>query len=230
MKKKLIFLLFAASFWSQAVLSQRTDAKAYYIDEHGVEQETTSISDGQAPLEVTFRANPSGMEDYSPSYEWHFRKSVPNEGMRELFVRYEENTQYTFTESGDYTIVLKTFLAPTLDPDSTAITISISQSELEFPNAFSPNHDGHNEEFKPKKIKNIVKFHAIIINRYGQKIYEWYDPNGKWDGTHNGHDVREGVYFVLVSAKGSDGKEYNIRQDVNLLRGFREGGRTGGSN
>ena len=28
------------------------------------------------------------------------------------------------------------------------------------------------------------------------------------------------VYYVLVRAKGADGREYNIRKDVNLLRGY----------
>jgi len=30
--------------------------------------------------------------------------------------------------------------------------------------------------------------------------------------------VKDGVYFVLVNARGADGKEYNIRRDVNLIR------------
>lgn len=38
-----------------------------------------------------------------------------------------------------------------------------------------------------------------------------------------GKDVAQGVYFVLVKAKGADGKEYNIKRDVNLLRGYTEG-------
>ena len=51
-----------------------------------------------------------------------------------------------------------------------------------------------------------------------------------WDGTYNGHPVKEGVYFALIKAKGADGKEYNFRKDVNLLRGHREGsGSDGGS-
>jgi hypothetical protein len=42
--------------------------------------------------------------------------------------------------------------------------------------------------------------------------------------------VKDGVYFLLCKARGADGKEYNIRKDVNLLRKFVEGGRTGGTN
>ena len=52
--------------------------------------------------------------------------------------------------------------------------------------------------------------------------YEWDDPAGGWDGTSGGHDVAQGVYFMQVRAKGADGKTYNIRRDVNLLRGYTE--------
>jgi len=42
--------------------------------------------------------------------------------------------------------------------------------------------------------------------------------------------VKEGVYYVLVKAKGSDGRVYNIRKDVNLLRGYIETGNSGTTN
>jgi gliding motility-associated-like protein len=230
MKKKALFLFFAAAFCSCPALSQTVDPQAYYTDEEGLDQTTREIKDGQAPLEVTFRSNPSDMDEYTPSYEWHFRRLEAEGGQQELFVRYEEDTQYTFTESGTYHIVQKTRLEQDgAELDSVTIVITIAESRLEFPNAFSPNDDGKNDLYgaygvndpkSGKRYKNIVKFRAIIINRWGQKIYEWNDPAGSWDGKHNGHDVPEGVYYVVVSAKGADGKEYNIRKDVNLLRGY----------
>ena len=73
-----------------------------------------------------------------------------------------------------------------------------------------------------------ISFRAIILNRWGQKLYEWNDPAGGWDGKHNGHDVKDGVYFVQVIAKGADGRDYHIRKDVNLLRGYTEGGNSSG--
>jgi len=230
MKKKAFFLLFAAMLWSLNSLSQSVNPLAYYTDEKDLEQETTTISDGQAPLTVIFRANPSDMEGHNPSYEWHFRR-MESEGHRELFVRYEEDTQYTFNESGTYNIVLKTqLMTDTVELDSVTITVAIAESKLEFPNAFSPNGDGINDIYKAKEgWRSIVKFRAIIINRWGQKLYEWSDPAGGWDGKHNGHDVKDGVYYVQVTAKGADGKDYHIRKDVNLLRGYSEGGTTGGT-
>ena len=216
------------------------DPRAYYIDDDGLEQDTTAILDAQAPLDVTFRANPSDMDGYMPSYEWHFRLASNNGEESELFVRYEEDTQYTFNESGTYKVILKTRLEQDgAELDSVVINISISESRLKFPNAFSPNGDGINDRYgaygvndpeSPDHYRSIVEFHAIIINRWGQKIYEWRDPAGYWDGTFNGHDVSEGVYFVQVKAKGADGREYHIRKDVNLIRGYTEGTSNSGNN
>ena len=230
MKKKFIILFLLASFWSLAALSQQVNPLAYYTDKDGELQETTSITDGEAPLDVTFRANPTGMDDYTPAYEWHFRKVEKDAGVEELFVRYEEDTQYTFNESGTYNIMLKTYLREEgIELDSTVISITISESRLEFPNAFSPNDDDINDIYGAKGVndpnssahwRSIVEFHGYIFNRWGQKLFEWTDVSKGWDGTFNGSPVKQGVYFVLVKAKGADGREYNIRKDVNLLRGY----------
>jgi gliding motility-associated-like protein len=213
-------------------IAQKVDPQAYYIDEEGNDMESRNVDKVDAPLDVTFRSNPSEMDDYSPSYEWHFYKMDSENGseLTPLFVRYEEDTQYTFTEAGTFHVVQKTYLGQDDQLlDSTLIVVVIPSSKLEFPNAFSPNGDGHNETYHAKEgYKGIVSFHATIINRWGQKLYEWNDPAGGWDGTFHGKPVRDGVYFVIVNAKGSDGVKYNIRKDVNLLRGLRDsGGGTG---
>ena len=98
----------------------------------------------------------------------------------------------------------------------------ITESKLSFPNAFSPNGDGKNDKFIAKECQNISEFHAYIFNRWGQKLFDWTNSADGWDGTYNGKPVNEGVYFLLCKAKGTDGKTYNIRKDVNLLRGYIE--------
>ena len=214
------------------LLAQKVNPQAHYIDKDGNEVDTISVDNGDAPLDVTFYSNPSEIDDCTPSYEWHFRKMDENSDFVELFVRYEEDTQYTFTEAGTYHVVQKTYYCDEEQlPDTTTIIVVVPSSKLEFPNAFSPNGDGKNELYQAKEgYKGIVSFRATIINRWGQKIYEWNDPAGGWDGTFKGKPVREGTYFVIVNAKGSDGVNYNIRKDVNLLRslkGVGAGGETG---
>ena len=228
MKKIFIFLLFALFLGTMTAFSQKVDPKAYYTDSDGNDQVTDNISEGQAPLKVIFRANPEEMDGYTPSYEWHFRRAPKDGTSEELFVRYEEDTEYTFTESGTFNVILKTRLEQDGEElDSAVVTVTILESRLKFPNAFSPNNDGTNDKYgaygvndpnSPDHWRSIVKFHAIIINRRGQKLYEWYDPAGFWDGNYNGHPVKEGVYYVVVSAEGAEGHKYNIRKDINLLR------------
>lgn len=194
---------------------------ATYVDADGMEVESTDNIDGQAPLTVTFHANPSGMEDYSPTYEWHFRIEGEN---KDLLVRYEEDTEYTFTTAGTTLVTLHVKYTGDATADSTTnvFYVTISESKLVFPNAFSPNGDGINDVFKAKEYQSIVEFHAYIFNRWGQKIHDWTDPAEGWDGTYNGKDVKDGAYFLLCKAKGADGTVYTIKKDVNLLRGYIE--------
>ncbi|SHM18331.1 gliding motility-associated C-terminal domain-containing protein [Xylanibacter ruminicola] len=100
-----------------------------------------------------------------------------------------------------------------------SLTSTGDESKLVMPNTFTPNGDGHNDIFKAKEYRNLSEFHAYIFNRWGQKLYEWTDPAEGWDGTYHGSEVKTGVYFVLVKARGTDDVIYNIRKDVNLLRG-----------
>ncbi len=126
--------------------------------------------------------------------------------------------QIIFTVWAMFASLLACAQTDTSATDSTATTGS--ESKLIMPNAFSPNNDSHNDIYQPKEYKNLVEFHAYIFNRWGQKLYEWSDPSTGWDGTYKGHAVKEGVYYVLVKARGADDVVYNIRKDVNLLRGY----------
>ena len=179
-----------------------------------------------APLEAHFRANPQNQGIYTSHYEWSFTR----EGETEPYlIRYEEDTNYTFTEAGTHHIVCYATFTNGNDKieytdeywsERGYIKVAISESSLVMPNAFSPNGDKLNDIYKAKSYKSIVEFHAIIFNRWGQKLYEWNDPEDGWDGKYNGHDVKQGVYFVQVKATGSDGRKYNIRRAVNLLRDY----------
>ena len=191
--------------------------KATYI-EKGVEVEKTEDFTANAPLYVEFTSNPSDL-DTGATIEWH----ISNTSAGINITRYEENTSYTFTVAGKHVITLNVVQDGDI-LESKSISITISDSHLEMPNAFSPNGDGINDYFQAKtNSKSIVEFHAYIFNRHGQTLSDWTDwQNEKsgWDGTHNGHPVKDGVYFVYVKALGADGTEYNIRRDVNLLRNF----------
>lgn len=225
--RTLLLLVLCTTLQAYADEVPTIDPQATFTTDEG--EETGTSYSGSAPLTVVFHANAENVGMYTPHYEWRFTK----EGETQPYlVRYEEETEYTFTEACSHRIVLyATFIngndtvAYTKDywQDAQPITIQISESKLEMPNAFSPNGDGINDIYRAKNnYQSIVEFDAYIFNRWGQKIYEWHDPAGGWDGKFNGKDVKQGVYFVLVKAKGADGRKYNIKKDVNLLRGYTE--------
>ena len=211
-----ILLTVFAMFVSLSASAQSVEISAIYIDDSGVETETRNDFSGQAPLSVSFRANPQDMEGLDPTYEWHFRMEGES---KDFMVRYEENTDYTLTKAGKTYVTLYANLGNE-ERDSSRICVTISESKLLMPNAFTPNGDTHNDVYKAKEYQSIVEFHAYIFNRWGQKLFEWTNPAEGWDGNYNGSPVKEGVYFVVVKARGADGIVYNIRKDVNLLRGF----------
>ena len=35
--------------------------------------------------------------------------------------------------------------------------------------------------------------------------------------------MKDGVYFLVVSAKGSDGYDYNIKKAINVISGYNNG-------
>lgn len=195
----------------------------------GETQEVTEYS-GSAPLQVHFAPNVENPEGYEAYYEWRFYKEGTS--IEEPYlVRHEEETDFTFNEAGGHCIALIAYFMNGNDTivkydtdywmDATPIRISISTSKLDFPNAFSPNGDGMNDIYRAKTdYQSIVEFKAVIYNRWGQKLYEWNNPAGGWDGTYKGNPVKQGVYYVQVTAKGADGRCFNIKKDVNLLRTF----------
>lgn len=184
-----------------------------------------------APIIGRFQANPENHEGWTALYEWRFTKESQSEP---YLIRYDQDTEVTFTEYGKTIVCCYVkFINGTdtiaydkeyWDENIGEMSVTVKESRLEMPNAFSPNGDEYNEIYKPKKnYQSIVEFHAVIYNRYGQKLFEWDDPSTGWDGTYNGKPVKEGVYYCQVKARGADGIRYNIKKDVNLLRGFTEG-------
>ena len=215
MKQRIIILLMMLGCVATGTYATIT-ITAIYTDK-GDEVRKTEDFEGEAPLQVRFEAD---MEDIEAGWtlEWRFIHEGASGGSS--VTRYEESPEYTFVDAGKTDVMVYVCLQNE-HVDSAKIGVTIYDSILEMPNAFTPNDDGANDTYSAKKNhRSIVEFHAYIFNRWGQKLYEWTDVNGEWDGTYNGHPVKDGVYYVLVNARGADGKEYKIRRDVNLIRKY----------
>ena len=96
-------------------------------------------------------------------------------------------------------------------------------SFIEFPNVFTPNGDGENDYFNAvyDGYEAIETFQGQVFNRFGALMYEWTDvtdPVSGWDGTYKGKEAAEGVYMLVISAKGTDGVEHRIQRTLTLSR------------
>lgn len=84
------------------------------------------------------------------------------------------------------------------------------------PNTFTPDKDDYNETFLPVFPPNIEisKYHLTIYNRWGELLFESFDPEGGWRGTYgvnSGNIVKEGVYvwkISFVNPLNNEAKEY----------------------
>ena len=214
-----------ALFCITLTVSAKVELKVTYTDETGSEVTETENFTADAPL-VARLTSDAGEVYEGASLVWRIRNQKSGTNV----TRYDEETTFTFTDAGINAVTL--IVNQQGEPiDSAYIEITITESHLEMPNAFSPNDDGYNDFYGAKgachpeasgHYKSIVEFHAYIFNRHGQKLYDWDDITKGWDGTYNGHPVKDGVYFVYVKARGADGVEYNIRKDVNLIRNYNE--------
>jgi len=83
------------------------------------------------------------------------------------------------------------------NPQNFVVTIELCPNELFYiPNAFTPDGDERNNTFKPIITSGVDLFNYsfYIYNRWGQVIWESYNPNTGWDGTFNTIMCQDGVY------------------------------------
>lgn len=133
-----------------------------------------------------------------------------------------EEINYTFNQNGTYIVSLevsdRTLQCTNILPE---VTINISDTYLEVPNAFSPGTTpGINDEFRVA-YRSLNSFKCWIFNRWGAEIYHWTDPAQGWDGKKGGKYVAPGVYFYVIEATGSDGKRIKRKGSINILRSKR---------
>ncbi len=90
---------------------------------------------------------------------------------------------------------------------------------IEMPNVFTPNGDNTNDIFHPVKILSIVKFEIVILNRWGNVMYEANDFLQGWDGTTpQGNEAVDGVYFWKLNYVDAYDKTGTMHGNVTLIR------------
>lgn len=90
--------------------------------------------------------------------------------------------------------------------------------QLLVPNAFSPNGDGLNDEFRIMNFGYQVLKEFRVFNRWGEQIFTTADGTKGWNGTQNGKAVESGSYPYYIRMQFRDGTQKVFKGDVTLIR------------
>jgi gliding motility-associated-like protein/uncharacterized repeat protein (TIGR01451 family) len=88
---------------------------------------------------------------------------------------------------------------------------------LHVPNVFTPNGDGRNDTFVIPDLTNYEENEIVIINRWGNVIYQKKNYQNDWTG----EGLNEGTYFYLLKVKSKKGNWDTYKGYITLLRSKR---------
>jgi gliding motility-associated-like protein len=159
----------------------------------------TATSIYTAPLYVHVSNNTSG----ATNYNWYFPTATAS----------TYNSDYTFTNSGTYTITLIAYNNTPTCADTATLTITVLPEDtagIFIPNIFSPNGDGNNDVFEIK-IMNATLELVEIYDRWGVQVCNALDltttknansTSYAWTGrSTSGMECSSGTYFYCIKIK-----------------------------
>lgn len=95
-------------------------------------------------------------------------------------------------------------------------TLKTNQCDIWFPNAFSPNKDGLNDDFKPLgKTEYLINYY--IYNRFGNCIFNNDNAVFGWDGKYKSMECPIGTYYYFCRYKYNNITK-TIKGSLELIR------------
>ncbi len=171
---------------------------------------------------ITFSDNSLG----GVNYNWDFGDNHEMTGNITTVYENQDGTDgpiveptHTFSDTGYYDVTL------TIETEhgctSTFTQTIYIEGDYTFytPNAFTPDGDGRNDTFRPLGIgidRDDYKFY--IFNRWGQLIFEGYNPFDEWDGKFQNVMSQQDVYVWKVITKDFEGNTQEYMGHVTLVR------------
>jgi gliding motility-associated-like protein len=105
-----------------------------------------------------------------------------------------------------------------VDSSSLSVKVYASMPTVYVPTAFTPNHDGLNDQLRPVAVGFKYIEYFQIYNRWGQRVFETRINGAGWDGTVNGQPQASNTYVWMVKAVDFTGKAYFSKGLVTLIR------------
>lgn len=119
-------------------------------------------------------------------------------------------------EPGAYSVTVTTTCGTA---NATYSTPDIDCCKAYFPNAFTPDGDGKNDQFGPVFPGCAVEAYELTVYaRWGEQVHYGFKPNQLWDGTVNGIPAVTDVYIYVLKYKLAGETEKTQKGEVSLIR------------
>lgn len=94
------------------------------------------------------------------------------------------------------------------------------ECKLEIPNAFTPDGDGVNDQFRAlSNCENYEEFYMRIYSRWGQLVFETRNPTQGWNGVFKDKALPSDLYGWILEYRFPDEAEVKLEKgEVTLLR------------
>lgn len=138
--------------------------------------------------------------------------SLSNEALR-----WQDNStsmSYMVTEPGVYSLTASNVCGSS----TREIHITPGACTLVIPNAFTPNADGHNDQFRVKYPQFIKTFRMSIFDRWGRRVFETANARQGWDGYANGQAQPAGTYVWKIYYHDVLGNDVSRSGTLTLIR------------
>lgn len=96
--------------------------------------------------------------------------------------------------------------------------VVVTQRNILIPNAFTPNGDGKNDQFKLINVSREQLLEFKIFNRWGTVMFSSTDPEEGWDGRYRNQEQPVGVYGYGIRIRYEDGVIETYRGTITLIR------------
>ncbi|MBK8700681.1 MAG: gliding motility-associated C-terminal domain-containing protein [Saprospiraceae bacterium] len=154
----------------------------------------------------------TNLSERQKSVVWNFNN---------LGISFENNPSFSFPDTGQYLVTLVAIHENGCTDTAKAKLDVMPVVTLQMPNAFTPNNDGLNDDFRGYGfLDGLINYRMSIWNRWGEQIFETGDPYIGWNGEINndGQMSPQGVYIYQVDYISPRGEEKKLRGHVTLVR------------
>jgi gliding motility-associated-like protein len=119
------------------------------------------------------------------------------------------------TQTTQYTVLVES-IEGCIDTASVLVEVKSDVGQVLFiPNVLTPNNDGYNDTWRIENIQLFPSNRVLIVNRWGDVVYQSDFYNNDWDGSFGGGLLPAGTYYYILDL----GQGWGIfKGDVTIIR------------